>query len=1805
MSKNIHKLIFLFIFSILHGESDFMISEIANRNNSMAQLHIVNAGNYYYQPSSLSINVGDTVRFINDGGYHDVEVTVGPELLSLGACNGPCTIGELIFNTVGDYDYICSIGSHASLGMVGTISVSESVTFTENVISTNADGAVSVFALDIDNDGDMDILSAAWADDKVAWYENDGNQVFNEQIVSTNADAPVSVYALDIDGDGDMDILSASAYDDKIAWYTNNGNQTFTEAIISTNADDARSVYALDIDGDGDIDVLSASNRDDKIAWYENDGNQGFTEQIISTNADGAYYVYATDVDGDGDIDVLSASTQDDKIAWYENDGNQTFTEAIISTNADGARSVYALDIDGDNDIDVLSASNRDDKIAWYENDGNQGFIEKIISTNADSPQCIYATDIDGDGDVDVLSASYNDNKVAWYENDGDQIFSEQIISTNNRATSVFPADVDGDGDIDVLSTSSDPGDINSTNIAWYEQEGSPASIVFQPQTKEELKTAVDLWVDDNATASTTYGEINTWDVSLITDMSSLFIYKETFNDDISNWDVSNVTSMGQMFHNASNFNQDLSSWDVSNVLNFGAMFWGASSFNQNLSNWNVSNATAMDMMFRGASNFNQDLSSWDVSNVTYMSEIFFLASSFNSDISTWDVSNVTSMGQMFDSATSFNQDISSWNVSSVTSMYRMFNAASSFNQDISSWDVSNVTNMFRMFREASAFNQDISDWDVSSVSNMYAMFSLAESFNSELNNWNVSNVTNMAAMFSQAIAFNQDISNWDVSNVNDMAYMFSDSPFNQDISNWDVSNVNDMEGIFSGADNLSDGNSCSIHQTWSSNDNWPYDWSDLCFQPQTKEELKTAVNLWISDNTSALVTYGEINTWDVSLITNMESLFANSDFNSNISNWDVSNVTTMHEMFKNTENFNQPLNNWDVSSVTSMYGIFRNAQAFDMPLSDWDVSSVVNMRWAFSGASSFSGQGLANWDVSSVTDMYRMFSWASFDCGSSNLDCDISNWDVSSVTNMVLMFADFSGEVDLSGWDVSNVTDMGSMFFGTISETFGISGWDMSNVTKISEMFQNATNFNEDLSNWDVSNVTQMKFTFKNTQNFQGNLSTWNVSNVTDMSNMFQNSNWTGDISEWDVSSVTNFGCTFCNNNTFNSDLSSWDVSSATNIGEMFGEASSFNSDISNCDVSNVTNMNYTFRNTTSFNQDISSWDVSNVTQMIDIFGGDIGLNLVNKCAIYRSFSSNEYWPHDYSEYCNESPVAEDMNIVVDEDTDYSGIFAGSDIDGDSLIYVIVTEPSNGSVGQTIELDSNFTYIPDANFFGEDLFAYMIYDGRDSSDTAMVSIVIHPVNDAPVVERDSIIILAEDSSAEFVMFGSDVDDDDLEYEIVRYPSYGEYDGITFTPYPDYFGYDTLSYVAIDTSDAESELATVSFIIESVDDEPFVDNYLDHVMLVEDFQEPLTFDLDTVFTDIDGPLTYSAVLVDSSVLAVEVVESILSFHAIPDANGVTELILTASNPTRASAADTIMVSVDPVNDSPSISVGDTSMNEDGHLAIKIHATDVDGDSLDYIDVHFEPEVVDGYFFGGDSLMIHSIVENWNGAVQVHIEIGDGEFIEQGQFTLTVLPVNDPPYLINPQQVTVGLGVEFHLPLQIMDVDSDMPEVSFTEGLENPSWVLLDMDMGHEYTLHGTPDSLGQFLVYLTLSDDEAFTYYALEFHVVNFKPEIVSIEDIPDDQGGEVYLRFNRSFLDNGVETNQLYGVYRWDNIEGEDGWVLVQSGPAIGTDFYIFQVPTLHDSSIHGDGMSQFKVVASMNNGIFSSDYAMGYSCR
>jgi hypothetical protein len=93
----------------------------------------------------------------------------------------------------------------------------------QQVVSSETDFATSVTVADMDGDGDLDVLSASQDDDKIAWYENtDGQGNFgSQQVISALANGAQSVIAADLDGDGDLDILSASYFDDKVAWYEN------------------------------------------------------------------------------------------------------------------------------------------------------------------------------------------------------------------------------------------------------------------------------------------------------------------------------------------------------------------------------------------------------------------------------------------------------------------------------------------------------------------------------------------------------------------------------------------------------------------------------------------------------------------------------------------------------------------------------------------------------------------------------------------------------------------------------------------------------------------------------------------------------------------------------------------------------------------------------------------------------------------------------------------------------------------------------------------------------------------------------------------------------------------------------------------------------------------------------------------------------------------------------------------------------------------------------------------------------------------------------------------------------------------------------------------------------------------------------------------------------------------------------------------------------------------------------------------------------------------------------------------------
>ena len=104
------------------------------------------------------------------------------------------------------------------------------------------------------------------------WYENvDGSAgSWTSHVIARHLDDVSAVYAIDVDGDGDIDVLSATQGDDTVAWYENNDSSgtSWTKHVITSSAVKAIEVFAIDVDGDGDVDVLSASRTDDTVAWY-------------------------------------------------------------------------------------------------------------------------------------------------------------------------------------------------------------------------------------------------------------------------------------------------------------------------------------------------------------------------------------------------------------------------------------------------------------------------------------------------------------------------------------------------------------------------------------------------------------------------------------------------------------------------------------------------------------------------------------------------------------------------------------------------------------------------------------------------------------------------------------------------------------------------------------------------------------------------------------------------------------------------------------------------------------------------------------------------------------------------------------------------------------------------------------------------------------------------------------------------------------------------------------------------------------------------------------------------------------------------------------------------------------------------------------------------------------------------------------------------------------------------------------------------------------------------------------------------
>jgi hypothetical protein len=340
--------------------------------------------------------------------------------------------------------------------------------------------------VDLDNDGDLDIVSISSPDNKLAWFENLNGQgsfgsiqfidnSLENQGFSYSSDF-YATYTADIDGDGLIDVISNASETNEISWYKNlNGPTQFgNKQIISSNSSGNGFGVPFDIDNDNDIDIISKSGSN--LVWYNNtDGMGNFSSAINIPNTEPGS-VHLADIDNDNDLDIISSNNSGNSIHWYENlDGFGTFgAQQLISIYGEGGYDIVSSDIDNDGDLDIITSNSSEQRIYWYENlDGEGNFSPlNVVSTSIPNCYSIDSADIDNDGDNDVLSSTTQG--IVWFENiNGQGIFSipQTLVNNIDGSSIVNIADIDGDNDLDIVSG----GQVEDA-IAWYDNVDGQAS---------------------------------------------------------------------------------------------------------------------------------------------------------------------------------------------------------------------------------------------------------------------------------------------------------------------------------------------------------------------------------------------------------------------------------------------------------------------------------------------------------------------------------------------------------------------------------------------------------------------------------------------------------------------------------------------------------------------------------------------------------------------------------------------------------------------------------------------------------------------------------------------------------------------------------------------------------------------------------------------------------------------------------------------------------------------------------------------------------------------------------------------------------------------------------------------------------------------------------------------------------------------------------------------------------------------------------------------------------------------------------
>ncbi len=492
-----------------------------------------------------------------------------------------------------------------------------------------------------------------------------------------------------------------------------------------------------------------------------------------------------------------------------------------------------------------------------------------------------------------------------------------------------------------------------------------------------------------------------------------------------------------------------------------------------------------------------------------------------------------------------------------------------------------------------------------------------------------------------------------------------------------------------------------------------------------------------------------------------------------------------------------------------------------------------------------------------------------------------------------------------------------------------------------------------------------------------------------------------------------------------------------------------------------------------------------------------------------------------------NDAPTAEDLSVIMQEDTSQTITVLGpnSDVDGDTLI---VTAGSASDGAAVVNPDGTITYTPKADFFGVDAFTYTLDDGHGGTATATVTITVQNVNDLPVIgglnskyQTDEDIALA----VPFTIF--DADGDVLTLTIASgnttlFPEgslvltgTGGNRTLTATPAANLFGSALITLTLNDGHTPGTTTQKFTITVNSVNDVPTVVG--DSYTIAED--TPTQFNVLSNDSDVDNAVfNIVAVGKPANGTAVNNGGSILY---TPKANyyGTDTFTYTVADSDNGQATATVNVTITPVNDPPNAASDSATTAEDTPVTISVlsNDSDVEGNTLQVLSAS-GGSLSQSITVNPDGTVTYTPALNKNGTDTFTYTVSDGQPENNqstGTVTVKITPVNDAPKVENdpsnpPGEWTMKEDETGIFKFDVSDPETDVKNLIVTMYSSNQT-IIKDTSItftgsGIVKTASLVPElnQSGDLTIYVNASDGDKTTVAIFNLHVipVNDTPEI-------------------------------------------------------------------------------------------------------